>query len=75
VLLGIAAVKAVLLEALHRSGQLTSVVPAAAAAAAAAAATHDGDDDIVLPAEAVQGLLTGSVRVVAFADEEGIRFK
>jgi hypothetical protein len=35
----------------------------------------DASEDIDLPARAVKGLLRGSVHVVAFCDEEGIRFK
>lgn len=35
----------------------------------------DASEDIDLPARAVKGLLPGSVRIVGFCDEEGIRFK
>lgn len=66
-LLGISAVKAVLLEALHRAGKL--------AALQWAIEGIDSGEDIDLPARAVKGLLPGSVRVVGFCDEEGIRFK
>jgi hypothetical protein len=67
VLLGISAVKAVLLEALHRADKLRTLQWAVQDVAP--------EDDIDLPARAVKGLLRGSVRVVAFCDEEGIRFK
>jgi hypothetical protein len=67
VLLGISAVKAVLLEALHRAGKMQALQWAIEGI--------DEAEDIDLPARAVKGLLKGSVRVVAFCDEEGIRFK
>eukprot|EP00879_Flechtneria_rotunda_P012160 GHRR01012700.1.p1 GENE.GHRR01012700.1~~GHRR01012700.1.p1 ORF type:complete len:206 (+),score=49.96 GHRR01012700.1:782-1399(+) len=70
IILGISAVKAVLLEALYRAGKLQQQLqhwklPNDGAAAA----------DIVLSIEMVKGLLPGAVRVVAFCDEEGMRFK
>ncbi|KAF8066302.1 hypothetical protein HT031_002625 [Scenedesmus sp. PABB004] len=67
VLLGISAVKAVLLEALQRAGKLANLQWAID--------NVEPGEDIDLPARAVKGLLPGSVRVVGFCDEEGIRFK
>jgi hypothetical protein len=57
----------VLLEALHRAGKLGALQWAIE--------NIDTAEDIDLPARAVKGLLPGSVRVVGFCDEEGIRFK
>lgn len=56
-----------MLEALHRAGKLQKLQWAIE--------NIDDTEDIDLPARAVKGLLKGSVRVVAFCDEEGIRFK
>jgi hypothetical protein len=66
-LLAISAVKAVQLEALKRANKLSMLQWAIDNVAE--------DEDIDLPIRAVKGLLPGSVRVVGFCDEEGIRFK
>lgn len=66
-LLAISAVKAVHLEALHRAGKLQGLQWAID--------NVEEGEDIDLPIRAVRGLLPGSVRVVGFCDEEGIRFK
>lgn len=59
--------KAVLLEALHRAGKLDKL--------SWAVGHIEAGEDIDLPARAVKGLLLGSVHVIGFCDEEGIRFK
>eukprot|EP00878_Enallax_costatus_P027479 GHUV01029596.1.p1 GENE.GHUV01029596.1~~GHUV01029596.1.p1 ORF type:complete len:398 (+),score=87.14 GHUV01029596.1:174-1367(+) len=68
VLLGISAVKAVLLQALHKSGRLSDLE-------AAITEQITAGSDVQLPAEAVKGLLRGGVHVIGFCDEEGIRFR
>uniref|UniRef100_A0A383W484 Peptidase M20 dimerisation domain-containing protein n=1 Tax=Tetradesmus obliquus TaxID=3088 RepID=A0A383W484_TETOB len=66
-LLAISAVKAVHLEALKRANKLSMLQWAID--------NVSPDEDIDLPIRAVKGLLSGSIRVVGFCDEEGIRFK
>ncbi|KAF6265504.1 hypothetical protein COO60DRAFT_959587 [Scenedesmus sp. NREL 46B-D3] len=66
-LLAISAVKAVHLEALRRAHKLPMLQWAIDSVA--------DNEDIDLPIRAVKGLLPGSIRVVGFCDEEGIRFK